>query len=128
MNQYRYEGKHVVLTGASSGVGAALVEVLRSLDVGRITAVDRQVCSGEVDTYIETDLSDPSAIDALIDQIDGSVDVLFNNAGVAATLPTPVVLAVNALAPRRLALGLIDRIPAGGAIVTTASTAGSGWS
>jgi NAD(P)-dependent dehydrogenase (short-subunit alcohol dehydrogenase family) len=127
MDPFSYQDKHVVLTGASSGVGAALVAVLRSLDVGRITAVDRQPCSGDVDTFIETDLADPAAIDALIGQVDGPVDVLFNNAGVAATLPTPVVLAVNTLAPRRLALGLIDQIPAGGAIVTTASTAGSGW-
>jgi NAD(P)-dependent dehydrogenase (short-subunit alcohol dehydrogenase family) len=53
--------------------------------------------------------------------------VLFNNAGVAATKPPPVVLAVNYLAVRRLSEGLLDRIPAGGAIVNTASIAGGRW-
>ena len=47
--------------------------------------------------------------------------------GVAATQPSDVVLAVNYLALRRLSEGLLDRIPSGGAIVNTASTAGGRW-
>ena len=37
--------------------------------------------------------------------IDGPVDVLFNNAGVADTLPPATVFQVNVLAPIRLARG-----------------------
>lgn len=127
MDPFRYDGKHVVVTGAASGVGAALVTTLRDLGAATITGVDRDPCTGPVTTSVRTDLSDPASIDALLAGLDGPIDVLFNNAGVAATLPTPVVMAVNALAPRRLALGLLDRMAPGAAIVTTASTAGSGW-
>ena len=60
-------------------------------------------------------------------RIDGPVDVLFNNAGVADTPAADTVLAVNYLALRTLSEGLLDRIPEGGAIVNTASTAGGLW-
>ena len=55
------------------------------------------------------------------------VDVLFNNAGVAATVPTKIVMSVNALAPKRLTFALLDRMPSGAAVVNTASTAGGAW-
>jgi NAD(P)-dependent dehydrogenase (short-subunit alcohol dehydrogenase family) len=126
-NPFSYEGKHAVVTGAASGVGAALVDLLRTLGVQRITAIDRNPCAGPVDAYCEADLSNQQGIDAAIDAVDGSVDVLFNNAGVAATSPPDVVFAVNALAVRRLTFGLLSQIPSGGAVVNTASTAGGGY-
>lgn len=67
--------------------------------------------------FIETDLSDSAAVDAAIAAIDGDVHALFNNAGVADTMPPRAVLAVNFLALRRLSEGLLDQVPAGGAIV-----------
>ena len=39
--------------------------------------------------------------------------VLFNNAGVAGTMPVPTVMAVNYLAVRRLTEGLASKMPAG---------------
>jgi NAD(P)-dependent dehydrogenase (short-subunit alcohol dehydrogenase family) len=76
---------------------------------------------------ILADLSDPFAVDDAIHRLPESIDVLFNNAGVAATLPIPVVMGVNVLAPRRLIAGLHHRMPPGGAVVNTASTAGGGF-
>ncbi len=64
---------------------------------------------------------------AAIGAIDGPVDALFNNAGVADTLPSETVFTVNFLALRKLSEGLLARIPEGGAIVNTASTAGGQW-
>lgn len=122
-----YQSKHVVVTGGASGVGAALVEVLKECGAERVTVIDRHEPTGPADRFLPVDLSDPAAIDAAVADLDGSVDVLFNNAGVAATQPDPVVLAVNVLAPRRLVAGLLDRFPAGGSIVNTASIAGNGW-
>ena len=40
MNEITYAGKRVVITGASSGIGAALVTVLRELGADNITALD----------------------------------------------------------------------------------------
>ncbi len=126
-NAFSYEGKRVVVTGGFSGVGAALIDDLKELGAEHVTVLDLKAPSGPHDVFLETNLSDKSAVDAAIAAIDGRVDVLFNNAGVAATQPPLTVLSVNYLALRRLSEGLLGQIPSGGAIVNTASIAGSGW-
>jgi NAD(P)-dependent dehydrogenase (short-subunit alcohol dehydrogenase family) len=122
-----YENKTVVVTGAATGVGAALVDRLRAAHAEQIIALDIKPCNGPADQFISADLSDPCAIDDAVHRLPESINVLFNNAGVAATLPLPVVIGVNVLAPRRLIAGLHRRMPPGSAIVNTASTAGGGF-
>jgi NAD(P)-dependent dehydrogenase (short-subunit alcohol dehydrogenase family) len=122
-----YQNKTVVVTGAATGVGAALVDKLRAAHAERIIALDIKPCNGPIDQFILADLSDPFAVDDAVHRLPESIDVLFNNAGVAATLPLPVVMGVNVLAPRRLIAGLHLRMPPGGAVVNTASTAGGGF-
>ena len=117
-NPFSYSAKSVVVTGASSGVGAALVQMLRELDAQRIVAVDRRPCDGPVDHFVQADLSDPEAIDAVIESIEGEVHALFANAGVAATLPAPVVMAVNAFASGASASGMLPQMPAGAAMAS----------
>jgi NAD(P)-dependent dehydrogenase (short-subunit alcohol dehydrogenase family) len=122
-----FEGKVVVVTGAATGVGAALVEQLRVAGAARIIGLDIKRCSGPVDQTIPVDLADPLAISEAVNRLPESIDVLFNNAGVAATMPTEIVMAVNVLAPKRLITALQQRMPVGGAVVNTASTAGGGY-
>ena len=122
-----YSGKRVVVTGGATGIGAALVDLLRAHDVEHITVIDIKEPAVEVDEFIRTDLSDPDSVDAAIAALTGRIDVLFSNAGVAANAGVRTCMAVNVAASRRLADGLIDRIPAGGTIVFTASMAGNGW-
>jgi NAD(P)-dependent dehydrogenase (short-subunit alcohol dehydrogenase family) len=124
---FSYAGKRVVVTGAATGVGAALLDVLAELDAAHVTVLDIKAPSGPHTTFIETNLGDKAAVDAAIEAIEGPVHALFNNAGVADTQPPAVVIAVNYLALRRLSERLLDRIPEGGAIVNTASTAGGQW-
>ncbi|HZP29618.1 MAG TPA: coniferyl-alcohol dehydrogenase [Acidimicrobiia bacterium] len=126
-NPYSYEGKRVVITGAYSGVGAALLELVSELGAEHITVLDVKEPDGPATVFLETDLSDRGAVDAAVGAIEGPVHALFNNAGVAATLPPTTVMAVNYLALRRLSEGLLDKIPAGGAIANTASIAGGQW-
>jgi NAD(P)-dependent dehydrogenase (short-subunit alcohol dehydrogenase family) len=126
-NPFSYAGKRVVVTGAATGVGAALLDLLAEIGGPEVTVLDIKAPSGPHAQFLETDLSDRAAVDAAVDAIDGPVDVLFNNAGVAATQVPRVVLSVNYLALRRLSEALLDRIPAGGAIVNTASIAGGMW-
>jgi NAD(P)-dependent dehydrogenase (short-subunit alcohol dehydrogenase family) len=124
---YHYDGKTVVVTGAATGVGAALIELLAELGAASVTVLDVKEPNGPHDRFLQTDLSDLAAVDAAIAAIEGPVDVLFNNAGVADTLPSEVVFAVNFLALRKLSEGLLPQINAGGAIVNTASIAGGQW-
>lgn len=126
-NPFSYAGKRVVVTGAATGVGAALLDLLAEIGAPEVTVLDVKAPSGPHARFLETDLSEEGAVDAAVAAVEGPVDVLFNNAGVAATQPPRVVLAVNYLALRRLSEALLERIPAGGAVVNTASIAGGRW-
>lgn len=124
---FSYEGKRVVVTGAATGVGAALLDVLDELGAPDVTVLDLKEPSGPHARFLEVNLADEAAVAAAVAAVEGPVDALFNNAGVAATQAPRVVLAVNYLALRRLSEGLLDRIEPGGAIVNTASMAGGMW-
>jgi NAD(P)-dependent dehydrogenase (short-subunit alcohol dehydrogenase family) len=125
-NPFSYAGKRVVVTGGASGVGAALVGLLTELGAAAVTVIDVKEAAGGT-AYVRADLSEPESIDAAAAAVDGPVHALFNNAGVAATLPSPVVMSVNYLGPRRLTDRLIDRMPEGAAVTYTASIAGGQW-
>ena len=126
-----FSGKRIVITGAYSGIGASLVDLLRRSGADHIVVLDIKEPEASVEDFIETDMGHPVSIDEAIARInaDGAppVDLLFNNAGVAATLPAETVMRVNALGLKRLTEGLLPKMKAGGAIVNTASVAGNRW-
>lgn len=124
---YSYAGRRVVVTGAATGVGASLLDVLAELDVSHVTVLDVKAPSGPHAAFVEVDLSDERAVRDAARAIDGPVHALFNNAGVADTQPPRTVISVNYLGLRTLSEVLLDRIADGGAIVNTASTAGGQW-
>ncbi len=124
---FSYEGRRVVVTGGSRGVGASLLDVLAELDAAHVTVLDLNQPDGPHDAFVATDLSDEQAVRSAVKALDGPVHALFNNAGVADTQSPHTVLAVNFLALRTLSEGLLDRMAEGGAIVNTASTAGNLW-
>jgi len=137
-----------VVTGASSGIGEAAARRLGTegasivvADVeaagGEATAADVEAAGGEA-TFVETDVSDPAAVDAMVEtavETYGGLDVAVNNAGIeGASEPLadqPIdnwdrVIDVNL---KGVFLGMRAEIPAmladgGGAIVNTASVAG----
>ena len=117
----------MVVTGAARGVGAELLDVLSELEAAHVTVLDLDAPTGPHDAFLATDLADEGAVRRAVTRIDGRVDALFNNAGVADTQSAPIVLAVNYLALRELSEGLLDRMEEGGAIVNTASLAGNLW-
>lgn len=120
-------GKHVVVTGSASGIGAATVA--RLLDLGAtVTGADRAT-DGEVtpSRTVVGDLATFEGVRAVAEEITGPVHALVNNAGVAATLPWRTVLSINALAGRDLTRALMPKFATDPAVVTTASQAGFGW-
>jgi len=140
------EGQRVVITGASSGIGAALAVGLaeRGAIVGicarrtdRLAEVlDRCRSVSDVGHRAWTvDLADPAQVDQLaVDAIAelGGVDILINNAGIPkrrwAWELTPevvdAVMAINYSSPVRLTLALLPQlIDRRGAVVNVSSVA-----
>jgi NAD(P)-dependent dehydrogenase (short-subunit alcohol dehydrogenase family) len=128
MSDYNFTGKRIVVTGGATGVGAALLQLLAELGASDVTVLDIKAPSGPHSTYLQTNLADRSAIDAAVRQINGPVDVLFNNAGVADTQPREVVLSVNVLAPIHLTNALAPQFWEHSTVAITASIAGMRWS
>jgi len=94
-------GRTAVVTGASSGIGAATAEHLAGLGarvvviarrVERLTdVVERVEKNGGTAVAIAADVTDATAVHAAADRVEaelGAADLLFNNAGIM--LPAPV--------------------------------------
>ena len=122
-----FTGKRVVVTGGATGVGAELLELLQSSGAPEVIVLDVKEPTGPHATFLQADLSKKDAIDSAVAEIEGPVDALFNNAGVADTLPAETVFRVNALAPIRLTAALLPQLADGGAVAVTASIAGMAW-
>ncbi len=126
-----FEGKRVLITGGSSGIGAGLAEGLAAAGatVGiaarrhdRLAEVlDRCLVTSPGSKMWGVDLTDPDAVESLavraVDEL-GGVDILINNAGIpkrrhvtrldAGTVES--VMAINYLSPVRLTLALLPHM------------------
>jgi NAD(P)-dependent dehydrogenase (short-subunit alcohol dehydrogenase family) len=122
-----YAGRHVVVSGAASGMGAATATILTRLGA-RVTALDVRPTEISVDRALEVDLRDRASIEKAAEAIEGPVDGYFGCAG----LPGPPfscldVMLVNFVGARHLVDLVLPNIPAGGAIAVVASNAAMGW-
>jgi len=79
--------KHILVTGTTRGIGAAIVQTLRP-DQATVVGHGTKATGPNV---IAADLSEPGAADALweaaLDRLGGRIDVLVNNAGVFEAAP-----------------------------------------
>lgn len=115
--------RRMVVTGASTGMGAAFTELVRK-DGAEVVALDIVTPTVDVDEYIATDLSDPGSIDSAVEQL-GAFDVLVNCAGVpAGRFSDDQVMAVNYLGLRHLTNAAFERINDHGNVLNIASMAG----
>jgi len=81
----RVEGKTAIVTGASSGIGAAIVRALRAEGV-RVAGGARRAERIDADAALELDVTDPASCEAFVARaVDalGGLDLLVNGAGLA---------------------------------------------
>ena len=110
-----------VVTGAASGIGAAVAEKL-SRAGHHCIAVDRAEPSASYE-FLRCDLSDEGSVRDCIAAIEGPLDGIANIAGLPGTHPGDVVMKVNYLGCRALIEGLLPKVVDGGAVVSVSSIA-----
>jgi NAD(P)-dependent dehydrogenase (short-subunit alcohol dehydrogenase family) len=90
LDAFRLDGRVAVVTGGNRGIGRALAQALgeagaRVAIAARDHARSEAVADGLGALAVETDITDPASVRAMLDAVTaelGPVDVLVNNAGV----------------------------------------------
>ena len=113
-NPFSLEGKHILVTGASSGIGqSTAIECSRLGAQLFITGRNEErlletysLLEGRGHLYLCADLTDERQLDELVSKVD-RLDGLVNNAGITKTVPTQFinkkdlgeVLGINTVSP-----------------------------
>lgn len=128
-NYFGYEGKICVVTGASSGMGKATVEML--VDLGaNVYALDLNPCTiNGIKEFIKCDLANKKEIDEAFKKIPEHIDSFFGVAGLSgAKTDYRTTFDCNYTANMYITLNYLkNRMSKGGSIVYCTSTAGLEW-
>lgn len=119
-------GKTIIVTGASSGIGAATATLVASMGAN-VISVDINPPANPVGTFIKADLSSKASIDQLVEALPAGIHGLANIAGLPPTKQAEAVVAVNLVGLKYLTNKLVPKMADGGSIVNLASLAGMGW-
>jgi NAD(P)-dependent dehydrogenase (short-subunit alcohol dehydrogenase family) len=132
-------GKHALVTGGGRGIGAACARALAAAGA-HVTVCGRS--QGDLETIAKEiggralvcDVSDRAGLDRMVSELQGRIDVLVNNAGIAESAPIEKttdalwdrILEIDATAPFRLIRALVPKMIEAkwGRIVNIASNAG----
>lgn len=103
----------ILVTGAASGIGAALCAILgdRAIGLDRVASPGGMAC----------DLSDPAAIAVAAAQIEGPLDGIAHVAGLPGTWDADTIIAVNTRGPALLTEALLPKLRDGASIVAVSS-------
>jgi NAD(P)-dependent dehydrogenase (short-subunit alcohol dehydrogenase family) len=128
-NLFSYNGKRVVITGASSGMGEATAQLVHSLGA-EVIALDVQPPKYDFARYLEVDLRDRTAIEQAVDDLTQSpVHNLFYCAGLPGGKFSAVdVVTVNFISQRHMINRMVPHMQRGDAIASVSSGAGMGYS
>lgn len=128
-NYFGYEGKVCVVTGASSGMGKATVEML--VDLGaNVYALDLNPCTiNGIKEFIKCDLANKKEIDEAFKKIPEHIDSFFGVAGLSgAKTDYRTTFDCNYTANMYITLNYLkNKMSKGGSIVYCTSTAGLEW-
>ena len=129
------EGRTAIVTGASSGIGAAIARALAA-EGARVAGGARRVDRLETEIQLELDVTDPSSSERFVDEAVrelGGLDILVNNAGLglgrdpfddSSEEDEETVLETNVHGLLRMTRLCLPRIRDGGHIVNMGSIAG----
>lgn len=134
MTTAEFDGLVALVTGGASGIGAATASLLRDRGA-RVAVLDLDVSGAPRGVYaVQCDVSDTAGVDAAVASVVeyfGSLDIVINNAGIAATGDVAAntddewrhVLDVNVISMARVARAALPslRASAHAAIVNTCS-------
>ncbi len=120
------QAKTIIVTGASSGIGAATAAWVASQGA-QVLSVDIEPPAAPIGQFFQADLSDKASIDRLVAALPHGVHGLANIAGVPPTRPADTVLKVNLIGLKYFTEQLIPKLADGASIVNLASLAGLGW-
>ncbi|MGC2655466.1 MAG: coniferyl-alcohol dehydrogenase [Mycobacterium sp.] len=124
---WRYDGRRVVVTGCTSGIGAQVARQLAEFGA-HVVGLDQQPPGVDIGEFHGIDLADPASIDRAAASVGGRVDSLFNIAGVSSGIGDPLlVVTVNFLGTRQLTEALIPKMGPGSSVVSVSSLAASGY-
>ena len=129
------EGKTAIVTGASSGIGAAIATALKA-DGVRVAGGARRTDQLETEIALELDVTDPASCERFVEEAVaalGGLDILVNNAGLglgrepfdkSTEQDEETVLETNVHGVLRMTRLCLRHIRDGGHIVNMGSIAG----
>lgn len=120
------QGKTIVITGASSGIGAETARLAR-FQGAHVIGLDRNDPMISLDGFVKIDMGDTASIDAAVAALPGRIDALVNAAGVSGMADKDLVARVNYLGLRHLTEALLPKLAKGGAVVNISSILGAEW-
>jgi len=123
---FRYDGKHVLVVGGATGMGAAAAKTVGALGA-RVTVLDYAPVDYDVAKVVQVDVRDRDALDTALAEVAGPVQAVVSAAGVADG--TPGLMKINFIAHRHIIETLVGdgRLGPGGAVCMISSVAGIGW-
>ncbi|EID13966.1 short-chain type dehydrogenase/reductase [Mycobacterium xenopi RIVM700367] len=125
IEQFRYDGKRVLVVGGATGMGAAAAQTAAELGA-EVVVLDYAPVPYEVAQSVQVDLADRSSIDSALGQVKEPIHAIFSAAGVA---EGPKLMRVNFIGHRHLIETMLadGRLPRGSAICFISSVGGIGW-
>ena len=126
IEQFRYDGKRVLVVGGATGMGAATAKTAAALGA-EVIVMDVADISYPAKQFIKVDLRDQASVDAAIAQISAPIHAVFSCAGVADG--TRGLMLINFIAQRHIIESLISKkvLGRGGSVAMISSVAGMGW-
>ncbi|MGB1879518.1 MAG: SDR family oxidoreductase [Gammaproteobacteria bacterium] len=119
-------GKRILLTGASTGIGAACAQLFAA-EGDEVISLDIKDQPEGASQHVHCDLSDAASIDAAVAQLDGKFDALLNVAGVPGTVPADLIMRVNTIGLVYFTEAVFPLLNRGCGVVNIASIAGFNW-